>query len=129
MGNKWIREHDGMRRRARTTHPTLEEREAAKQDALKRLEDALVPEDFGFQAYCPCCNRHLAIPTEWASISEVGVCKYCNLFLEGKFDSVQEYREPTIEEALAEGNPGRMEVMVLKNAVRDLMAEKTIGND
>lgn len=104
-----LRSDSGQRSFWRTTLPSGEERQAAK-DGLD-LEE-------GFNSYCPCCNRHYGFPSAFLSIQEHGLCGTCRLFEEGKFDGVEAFRLPTLEEALSVPDVRHFEGYVLQQALR-----------
>lgn len=103
-----LRSTSGMRSFWRDSLPSEEERQAAK--------DALILE--GFKSYCPCCNRHYGFPSAFVSIQEHGLCGTCRLFEEGKFDGIEAFRLPTVEEALSVSDVRPMEGYVLQVALR-----------
>lgn len=108
------RSDSGMRSFWRDTLPSEEERRAAK-DALVLDEEG---RPVGFDSYCPCCNRHYGFPSAWVSVQEHGLCGTCRLFEEGKFDGVEAFRLPTLEEAMSVSGVRSMEGYVLQQALK-----------
>ncbi len=106
-----LRSDSGMRSFWRTSLPSEEERQAAKE---------ALDEKVGFKSYCPCCNRYYGFPSAYCSVQEHGLCGTCRLFEEGKFDGVESFRHPTLEEAMAVADVRSAEGYVLQQAIREL---------
>ena len=104
-----LRTQSGMRGFWRDTLPTDQERSVAK--ATVKL--------VGFEADCPCCTTGFAIPSEFVSVKEHGLCTACQQFAEGLRKGVIAYRMPTLAESVAAPDIRPMDSLVLKQAVRN----------